>query len=101
MTYPSTIPAFRSALLAYVPPEAHSSVIEGAQMDRSAVLQAIQVFEALKDDAELDNDGLALLLGAAHLIAANGWHGLAGAAVTIVAQRAGEYVAPDPIEEPI
>lgn len=105
MAYPTTIITFRDALLAYNPADDHASAIEGAQMDRSVVLQAVQVFEALKAAPDLSQSGLSLLLGAAHLIAANGWHGLAGDAVTVVAQRAAEYVAPepasDPIEEPI
>ena len=101
MTYPSTIPAFRDALQAYVPAEPNVDSIEIAQMERSAVAQAVRVFETFKADTELDNDGLALLLGAAHLIASNGWYGLAGDAVTVVAQRAAEYVPPSLIEEPI
>jgi hypothetical protein len=101
MSYPTTIPAFRDALQAYVPAEPNADSIEIAQMERSTVAKAVRVFETLKADTELDNDGLALLLGAAHLIASNDWYALAGDAVTVVAQRAAEYVPPEPAPSPI
>ena len=80
MTYPTSIPDFRNALLAYEPDEATSEAIYTAQAQASPVVQAVDVFNALSGAVDLDQPGLALLLGAAHLIAAGGWHGKAGIA---------------------
>jgi hypothetical protein len=96
MAYPDTIPAFRDALLAYAPVEDHAEAIYDAQAQASPVVQAVRVFETLKAVPDLTQDGLALLLGAAHLIAAGGWHGLAGEAATVLASRAPELAAPEP-----
>lgn len=105
MTYPTSIPAFRDALLAYVPGPAdqpgedHTDAIYDAQAQASPVVAAVTVFKALQGAEGLDNDGLALLLGAAHLIAAGGWHGLAGEAATLIGQRAGDLVFSEPSPE--
>jgi hypothetical protein len=60
------------------------------------VLACVATFDALKAAPDLTQDGLRLLLGAAHLIAAGGWHGLAGDAATLLAQRAGQLVNNEP-----
>lgn len=91
MTYPTNIPDWRTLLLQYAPAEDHEAAIYDAQAQRSVVSQAVETFHALKD-AELSQDGVALLLGAAHLIASGGWHGLAGEAATVLAQRGGEVL---------
>ena len=96
MTYPSTIPDFRAALLAYVPAEATSEAIYAAQAEASPVVQAIDVFDALSGADDLDQPGLSLLLSAAHLIASGGWHGKAGDAVTLIAARAGDLAPISP-----
>lgn len=97
--YPTTIPDFRAALLAYEPDEATSDAIYTAQAQASPVVQAVDVFDALSGAVDLDQPGLALLLSAAHLIASGGWHGKAGDAVTLIAARAGELepLAPDEV----
>jgi hypothetical protein len=92
MTYPNTIPDFRTALLAYVPDETISEALYAAQSQASPVVQAVSVFDLLSPIADLDQEGLALLLGAAHLIAVGGWHGKADAAVTLIATRASELI---------
>jgi len=99
MTYPTTIPDFRTALLAYEPAEDYAEAIYGAQAQASTVVQAVDVFDALSGADDLDQPGLSLLLSAAHLIAAGGWHGKAGDAVTLIAARAGELepLAPDEV----
>jgi hypothetical protein len=86
--YPTDIPAFRTALMNYAPAEDHEAAIFAAQAAASPVLACVSAFDALKAAPDLAQDGLALLLGAAHLIAAGGWHGLAGEAATLLAQRA-------------
>ena len=93
MTYPTDIPSFRAALLAYAPAEDHAEAIYTAQAAGSPVVQAVDVFNALRAAVDLDQPGLALLLGAAHLIAAGGWHGLAGDAAGVLATRVGELEA--------
>lgn len=100
MSYPTSIPAFRDALLAYQPAEDLTDAIYDAQAQASPVVAAVTVFKALQGAESLDNDGLALLLGAAHLIAAGGWHGLAGEAATLIGQRAGDLVVSEPSPEP-
>lgn len=92
MAYPDTIPAFRDALLSYIPAEDHEAAIYEAQAQASPVAQSVRVFETLKTAESLSNDGLGLLLGAATLIASNGWHGLAGEAVALIAARSADYV---------
>jgi hypothetical protein len=94
VSYPVDIPAFRAALLAYAPAEDHAGAIYEAQGAGSPVVQAVGTFNALKAVPDLSNDALGLLLGAAHLIASGGWHGLAGDAATILAQRGRDYVEP-------
>jgi hypothetical protein len=98
MTYPTSIPDFRNALLAYEPDEATSEAIYTAQAAGSPVVQAVDVFTVLSGAVDLDQPGLALLLSAAHLIAAGGWHGKAGEAATVLAARAGELEAAPPIQ---
>lgn len=93
MSYPDTIPAFRDALLAYAPAEDHEAAIHDAQAQASPVVQAVRVFETLKAVPDLTQGGLALLLSASHLIAAGGWHGLAGEAATVLASRVSELAA--------
>ena len=88
MTYPTTIPDFRAAVLAYVPDTDIEEAFYVAQAHGSPVVQAVGVFDLLGPVAELDQDGLALLLGAAHLIASHGWFGKAGEAATVLATRA-------------
>lgn len=94
MIYPATIAEFRDALLAYVPAGDHEAAIHDAQAATSPVVQAVDVFNTLKGAAGLSKSGLGLLLGAAHLIASGGWHGLAGEAATVLAQRAAQYNEP-------
>jgi len=93
--YPTTIPAFRDALLAYTPADDHAEAIYAAQGQASPVVQCVDVFNALKAAPDLSQAGLSLLLGSAHLIASNGWFGLAGEAATLIGQRAGELVMAD------
>jgi hypothetical protein len=64
-------------------------------------VQAVETFNALKAAPDITQAGLALLLGSAHLIASNGWFGLAGEAATLIGQRAGELVAGEPVVEDI
>ena len=90
MTYPTTIPDFRTALLTYEPAEDYAEAIYTAQAAGSPVVQAVDVFAALRAAVDLDQPGLSLLLGAAHLIASGGWHGKAGDAATVLATRAGD-----------
>lgn len=94
--YPTNIPDWREQLLAYVPAEDHAQAIYEAQAAASPVLAAVSAFNALKAAQGLSGDGLKVLLGAAHLIAAGGWHGLAGDAATLIGQRAGELNADAP-----
>jgi hypothetical protein len=94
MTYPTDIPSFRAALLAYAPAEDHAEAIYAAQAAASPVLACVSAFDALKVAPDLTQHGLLVLLGAAHLIASGGWHGLAGEAATILAQRGRDYVEP-------
>lgn len=98
MTYPQDIPAFRTVLLNYSPTEDQEETIYSAQGEASVVVQAVKVFQTLRGEPELSDTGLRLLLGSAHLIASGGWHGLAGEAATILAQRAGQLV-PVPVED--
>jgi hypothetical protein len=88
--YPTDIPSFRAALLAYEPAPDHAERIYAAQAAASPVLACVTTFDALKSAPELTQDGLMVLLGAAHLIAAGGWHGLAGEAASVLAQRASQ-----------
>lgn len=90
MTYPTDIPSFRAVLLAYEPAPDHAERIYAAQAAGSVVLASVAAFDALKAVPDLTQHGLMVLLGAAHLIAAGGWHGLAGEAATLLAQRASQ-----------
>jgi hypothetical protein len=91
MTYPTDIPAFRDALMAYEPAEDHAAAIYAAQAKPSPVVQAVDTFNALREAPDLAPAGVALLVGAAFLISAGGgWHGLAIEAATVLATRAGE-----------
>jgi hypothetical protein len=82
MSYPTDIPAFRAALLDYEPAATHAEAIYAAQGRASPVSQSVEAFQCLRGAvADLDASGLRLLAGAAHLIAAGGWHGLAGDAI--------------------
>jgi hypothetical protein len=92
--YPTTIVTFRAAVLAYEPDAGIAEAFYAAQSAGSPVVQAVGVFDLLGPVADLDQDGLQLLLGAAHLIAAGGWHGKAGEAVTMIAARVGELDPP-------
>lgn len=87
MSYPKTIPAFRSALVEFDGEGLSDEVAEqvfAAQAVRSPVVSAVKTFKALKDAADLDQREQALLCGAAYLIAENGWHELAGEAFNVV-----------------
>lgn len=88
MSYPTSIPEFRAAVMAYQPDTGIAEAFYAAQAQGSPVVQAVGVFDLLGPVAELDQDGLRLLLGAAHLIAAGGWHGKAGDAAALLASRA-------------
>ena len=88
--YPTTIPDFRAAVLAYLPGTGIEEAFYAVQSAGSPVVQAVGVFDILGPVADLDQDGLRLLLGAAHLIAAGGWHGKAGDAATMLAARVGD-----------
>lgn len=94
--YATNIPDWREQLLAYAPAEDHAEAIYEAQGAASPVLACVTAFNALKAAQGLSQDGLKVLLGAAHLIAAGGWHGLAGEAATLIGQRAGELNANAP-----
>lgn len=98
MNYPADIVSFRTTLMNYQPAEDHADAIWMAQAATSPVGQAVDVFNALKSAPDLSQAGLALLLGAAHLIASGGWYGLAGEAATLLAQRAAQLqpVSDDP-----
>jgi acyl dehydratase len=98
MTYPASIPEFRAALLAYNPAPDHADPIYAAQGAASPVLACVSTFDALKAAPDLTQDGLRLLLGAAHLIASGGWHGLAGEAASVLATRAGQLVNNEPAQ---
>lgn len=89
MTYPNTIPDFRTALLAYDPPAEVADAIYIAQGQGSPVVAAAATFDTLKDAEGLDTDGRRLLAGAAYLIAANGWHGKAGEAAVVLSEVVG------------
>lgn len=93
MTYPTTIPDFRTALLAYEPADDHADAIYTAQGHASPVVQCVEVFNALKAAPDITQAGLSLLLGSAHLIASGGWHGLAGEAAIVLAAKAGQLDA--------
>lgn len=92
--YPTNRDDFRAALLAYAPPEDVQEAIYAAQAATSVVVAAVEVFNTLKT-IDVDEAGLRLLLGAAHLIAAGGWYGLSGEAATLLGQRARELDLPD------
>lgn len=96
MNYPTNIPDWRNALLAYSPAEDHADAIYEAQSAASPVVAAVAAFGALKSAQSLTGEGLSVLLGAAHLIAAGGWHGLAGEAATLIGRRAAEFAAMQP-----
>lgn len=96
MNYPSNLPDWRDALLAYAPGEDHAESIHEAQAAASPVVACVTAFNALRSVQDLPQDGLRVLLGAAHLIAAGGWHGLAGEAATLIGQRAAEFAAMQP-----
>lgn len=95
MSYPTNIPEWRTALLAYEPAEKYADAIYEAQAAASPVVACVTAFNTLKAAADLPEDGLRVLLGAAHLIAAGGWHGLAGEAATLIGQRAKDLDSPD------
>lgn len=97
LMYPTNIPAWRTSLLAYEPGEDHADAIYEAQAMASPVVATVKAFNALKGADGLSEDGLKVLLGAAHLIASGGWHGLAGEAATLIGQRAREL---DPLPDP-
>lgn len=88
--FPSTIPEFRAAVMAYDPDTGIEEAFYAVQSAGSPVVQAVGVFDLLGPVADLDQDGLRLLLGAAHLIASGGWHGKAGDAATVLVTRAGD-----------
>jgi hypothetical protein len=90
--HPTDIPSFRATLLLYEPAPDHAERIYAAQAAASPVLACVTTFDALKAVPDLMQDGLTVLLGAAHLIAAGGWHGLAGEAANVLAQRAGQLL---------
>ena len=94
--YATNIPDWRQQLLAYDPGEDHADGIYEAQGAASPVLACVTAFNAMKAAQGLSADGLKVLLGAAHLIASGGWHGLAGDAATLIGQRAGELNANAP-----
>ena len=73
MTYPKTIPDFCTALSAYEPAEGHADAIYAAQGMGSPVAQVEAVIDALETAESLSGAGVALLVGAAYLIVAEGW----------------------------
>jgi hypothetical protein len=89
---PTDIPSFRATLLVYEPAPDHAERIYAAQAAAPPVLACVSAFDALKAAPDLTQDGLRLLLGAAHLIASGGWHGLAGEAASVLATRAGQLL---------
>lgn len=99
MSYPTTVNDWRIALFAYTPAETPENAdlwasVEQAQAVRSVVLSLVDFFHAAKSHADLDADGLRLLVGAAHLIAENGFYGLGGEAAVVLATRAGDVPEP-------
>jgi hypothetical protein len=103
MNYPTTIPAWREALFAYTPAETPENAdlwasVEQAQRVRSTVVSLVEFFNAAKSHPDLDADGLRLLVGAAHLIAENGFHDLGGEAAVVLATRAGDVPEPAPVD---
>lgn len=99
MSYPTNITSWRAELLAFQPAEEHVDAIYEAQAAASPVVACVTAFNALKAAQGLTEDGLKVLLGAAHLIAAGGWHGLAGEAATLIGQRAADLIPPQPALE--
>jgi len=89
--YPTDIPAFRAAALRFDPPEAMRDAFYAVQGEGSPVALAVGVFDLLKA-SPVEGDGLKLLLGAAHLIAAQGWNGLGAEAATVLATRSRDLV---------
>lgn len=84
MNYPTDLEPRRALLLAYAPPEAAEEAIFAAQADRSPVVQAVNVFNALRPlVAELDEAGLTVLAAHAHYIVEGGFHGLGAEALTV------------------
>lgn len=84
MDYPTELNARRALLLAYVPPEAIEAAILAAHEDRSPVVQAVNVFNAMKGHvADLNAEGLTVLAAHAHYIVEGGFHGLAGEALAV------------------
>ena len=91
MTYPKTIAEFLSAARNWTPPqeisEAYYTSVYG-----SPVTASTSILSLLKARDDLDNDGLKVLVGAAHIIAEphNQWHGRGAEAASVVAARASE-----------
>lgn len=97
MTYARTNHDFQNALAAYAPAADEAAAINAAKARTSVVDQAVAVFGALGAAPALDQAGLALLLGAAHLIQESNWHDMASAAGELITARAGELLpAPPP-----
>lgn len=92
MRYPTDLTSFKTLLLEYAAPEDSDveTATEGARQARSPVVACVIVFKAFRAAPDLDEGGLRLLVTAAHLIAAGGWHGLAGDAAVVLAERAAE-----------
>lgn len=93
--YPTNIPDWRDLLLAYQPPEDHAEAINRAQMAANIVPQCVEVFNALKNAPGLSQDGLRLLVGAAHLIASSAWNGMGTEAAMLIGQRARDVMPPE------
>lgn len=97
MDYAKTNTAFQVALAAYDPPEGlaedAAAAISAAKTRVSIVDQSAGVFNALRTAESLDGESLALLVGAAYLISAGGWYGLAADATEVLVTRGPELAA--------
>lgn len=108
-TYPTDFPSIRGALVTYEPHGTTASAIEAAQATASPVVQVVKVFDALKskigviesppvpepEEGEepeepgaptvvLDESGLKLLAGCAHMISEHGFHNKGSEAVPVL-----------------
>lgn len=94
MQIPKNHDQFAAALFAYQPAEDHAAGIYAAQSHPSPVARCVETFRALKDAPDLDDEGKALLFGAAFMIGAGGgWHGLGPDASALIFGRSAEIAA--------
>lgn len=92
MTYPTNWPEVRNAAQAYVPPESVAEEYAAAIANVSSAPFCVGVFSALKSVGDLDNTGLGIALGCAHLINMGVWFGKQAEAMAFLIARASDYV---------